>query len=276
MEYVDLHIHTTASDGTLSPEQVLWWARKKKLKAISITDHDTINGVAEAISINKQNKDLEIVPGIELNSYFDKEEVHVLGYYIDYTNVAFLNKLKEIQESRYNRAIKIIKKLNDMNINISFEQVLSISKGVSIGRPHIARVLSENGYSKDIKDAFNKYLGKDCPAYVERYKLTTKQAIQMISNVKGIPVLAHPGLLNNKTIIKELLDQGFQGIEVYHTKHDNNTIKELLKIATKLLITGGSDCHGKTADGIPELGNVTIDYNTFMKLKKAAIDNFEK
>ena len=273
MEYADLHIHTTASDGILSPEQVIWWAAKKQLKAISITDHDTINGVAEALLINKQNNDIEIVPGIELNSYFNGEEVHVLGYYIDITDEAFLNKLKEIQDFRYNRALKIIKKLNMLNISISVDQVLSISKGDSVGRPHIARALVKNGYAKDVKDAFNRYLAKDCPAYVERYKLTTKQAIETINNIKGIPVLAHPGLLNNKAIINELLDLGFRGIEVYHSKHDESAVNRFLKIALEkdLLITGGSDCHGKLIDGKPELGNAAIDHGKFIELKKAAI-----
>ena len=270
--YADLHIHTNASDGLLSPEEVIWWANKKKLKAISITDHDTINGVAKAIT-QSMNKDApEIVPGIELNSDFSGEEVHVLGYYIDYSDVDFINRLKEIQQSRYTRAIKIIEKLNGLNINISLEQVLNKSKGESIGRPHIARVLVEKGYANDIKDAFNKYIGMDSPAYVERYKLTTKQAINIISSVGGIPVMAHPGLLKKKDILNKLLEQGFKGIEVYHTKHDKKITKQLLEIAINknLLITGGSDCHGKLINGAPELGAATIDSENFLKLKNAA------
>lgn len=271
MKYADLHIHTNASDGLLSPEEVIWWANKIKLKAISITDHDTINGVAKAINSNINKDTPEIVPGIELNSDFYGEEVHVLGYYIDYTDVGFLNKLKEIQQSRYTRAINIIKKLKGLNINISTEQVFNASKGESIGRPHIARILVEKGYANDVKDAFNKYIGIDSPAYVERYKLTTKQAVSIINNVGGIPVLAHPGLLKKKTVINELLEQGFKGIEVYHSKHDKKITNQLLEIAINknLIITGGSDCHGKPINGVPELGTVTIDYESFLKLKNA-------
>lgn len=272
MGYADLHIHTTASDGLLTPEQVIWWAKNKQLKAISITDHDTIDGVAKAVLINGPWSEFEIVPGIELSSNHNGEEVHVLGYYIDYADESFMNKLKEIQESRYNRALKMISKLKEMDIHISVKQVLNISKGASIGRPHIARALIENGYTKDVKDAYAKYLNKDCPAYVKRYKLTTKQAIQMINSVKGIPVLAHPGLLKDKAIINDLLNQGFDGIEVYHTKHDGETTMELLKIALdeKLLVTGGSDCHGKLVNKTPELGNIRIGYDRFIELKNAA------
>lgn len=276
MQYADLHIHTNASDGLLSPEEVVWWACKKQLKAISITDHDTISGVVKALRINNYKDYLEIVPGIELNSDFYGEEIHVLGYYINCNNEWFISKLEEIQLSRYYRAIKMIKKLNDININISMEQVEKISKGKSIGRPHIARVMIEKGYVNDLKSAFDKYIGKNRPAYVDRYKLSTKQAIQMISDIGGIPVLAHPGLLKEKSKIYTILNQGFKGIEVYHIKHDKDTVKWLEGVAKRkeLIITGGSDCHGILVNKEPVLGTITINFSKFLLLKKAAENNY--
>lgn len=274
MQYADLHIHTTASDGILTPKEVLKWAYKKGLKAISITDHDTVSGMIEALNINRFI-DLEVIPGIELNSKYNDEEVHVLGYYINYNNKDFLEKLKEIQQFRHDRANKMIKKLNYLNIRINLDEVRSISKGESVGRPHIAYALINKGYTKDIKSAFKEYLGAGCPAYVDRYKLSTKLAIMMINDAGGVPVIAHPGLLKDKSKLNDILDQGFLGIEVYHSKHDNETVRILKDFAVKkgLLITGGSDCHGKLYNGEPILGTVAIDYNEFSLLKQFAEKN---
>jgi len=271
MQYADLHIHTTASDGVLAPKEVLKWAFKKGLKAISITDHDTVSGMTEALSINKLT-DLEIIPGIELNSEHNDEEVHVLGYYFNYNNKGFLEKLREIQQFRHDRAIKMIRKLNHLNIDINIDEVKYISNGESVGRPHIAQALINKGYAKDIKSAFKDYIGIGCPAYVGRYKLSTKQAIMMINDADGVPVLAHPGLLKDESKLNDILDQGFSGIEVYHSKHDNKTVKRLKDFAREkgLLITGGSDCHGKPHNNEPILGTVTINYNEFSLLKQFA------
>lgn len=272
MQYADLHIHTNASDGILTPEEVVEWAYRKKLKAISITDHDTVSGIDRAIRANKVKNSLEIIPGIELNTDYNGEEVHILGYYIDYKNKWFLNILKNMQQSRYERAIKMIHILNGLNIMISMDQVQKISKGNSIGRPHIARAMIESGYIDNIKNGFDKYLGKGRLAYVERFKLDSKQAIEIINKIGGVAVLAHPGLIKNKDLISSLIYLGIQGIEVYHTKHDLDTIKYLNYISKekKLLITGGTDCHGIMVNNQPILGNVKIDYSNVIKLKNAA------
>lgn len=272
MEYADLHIHTNASDGILTPEEVVEWAYKKKLRAISITDHDTVSGIDRAINANKIKNFLEIVPGIELNTDYNGEEIHILGYYIDYKNTWFLNILKKMQQSRYERALKMIHILNGLNIMISMDQVQKISQGSSIGRPHIARAMIESGYIDNIKTGFDKYLGKGRSAYVERFKLDSKEAIEIINKIGGVAVLAHPGLIKNKKIISSIINLGIQGIEVYHTKHDQDTIRYLKYISKekKLLITGGTDCHGFMVNNQPILGNETIDYNNFIKLKNAA------
>lgn len=272
MQYADLHIHTNASDGILTPEEVVEWAYKKKLRAISITDHDTVSGIDKAIKANKFKNCLEIIPGVELNTDYNGEEIHILGYYIDYENTWFLNILKKMQQSRYERAIKMINILNDLNIMISMDQVERISKGNSIGRPHIARAMMESGYIDNIRSGFDKYLGKGRPAYVERFKLDSKHAIEMINKIGGIAVLAHPGLIQNKAIILSIINLGIQGIEVYHTKHNLDTLRYLNHISKekKLLITGGTDCHGLMVNNQPILGSVTIDYNNVIKLKNAA------
>lgn len=272
MDFADLHIHTNASDGLLSPEEVLWWSGRKMLRAISITDHDTISGVIDAMNINIYD-DIEIIPGIELNSEYNEEDIHVLGYYINCKDKKFLNRLEEIQKARFTRAKKMIKKLNEMNVEINIEEVLEVSKSNNIGRPHIARILVEKGYVKDMKNAFDLYIGKNRPAYADRYKLKTKDAIEMICEVGGVPVLAHPGLIKNKPDIFNILKEGFKGIEVYHTKHSKKDIKWLLKIAknNNMLITGGSDCHGALFNNEPILGTIGIDYEGVRLLQKAAL-----
>ncbi|HOS69822.1 MAG TPA: PHP domain-containing protein [Sedimentibacter sp.] len=266
----DLHIHTTASDGLLSPEKVVRWASAKRLTAIGITDHDTVKGISPAMKASSKYG-VEIVPGIELSTIFEEEEIHVLGYFIDYNSQWLADTLKKIQNSRYERAGKIVGKLNDLGIDITLEQVKGIADDAAMGRPHIARAMIDKGYISNIREAFNEYIGKDRPAYVERYKLTCKEAIDMIKNLGGISVLAHPGLINNKDNIGKIIDLGIDGIEVYHSKHDDETVRNILAVAhsRNLLITGGSDCHGMKLNNEPILGNYSIDYKYVQMLKEA-------
>jgi len=270
MEYADLHIHTTASDGLLSPQEVVQWAHKKNLKAIGITDHDTVSGIEPAIESNERPDKLEIIPGVELNTEYYGKEIHMLGYFIDYKDKWFLQILKRMQESRYDRAGTMIKKLNELGIKVELRQVEEISKGSSIGRPHIARAMVENGYVDNMVEAFDKYIGVGCPAYVERFKLTTEEAIDIIDKAGGISVLAHPGLISDKKTIKSIIDLGVKGIEVLHSKHDQEIIRYLLALAKErnLFVTGGTDCHGILQNGQPILGNISIDYNKVLELKK--------
>lgn len=272
MEYADLHIHTDASDGLLSPEEVVDWAHKKRLRAIGITDHDTISGIEAAIKSNTTPDKFEVVPGIELNTEYEGKEIHMLGYYIDYKNNWFLEIIKKMQQSRYERAVTMIEKLNDFGIKIDLKQVEKISKGSSIGRPHIARAMVERGYVDSTVTAFERYIGMGCPAYVERFKLSAKEAINIISDIGGVSVLAHPGLIKDKRIIIKVLNLGVKGIEVYHPKHDQETVKYLFNVAKdrKLLITGGTDCHGIRQNGQPIMGSISIDYNKVLELKKAS------
>lgn len=269
MQRADLHIHTTASDGLLSPSEVVRWAKIKRMTAIAITDHDTVNGIDQALEASGKYQ-VEIVPGIELSTLFEEEEIHILGYYLDYKVPWLLDILKKIQNSRYERAEKIVGKLNGLGVDITLEQVRDIAEEGAIGRPHIARAMMNKGYISNIKDAFTEYIGKDCPAYVDRYKLSSREAVDLIKKLGGIPVLAHPGLIKNKANIGRIIDLGLDGIEVYHSKHDDETVRNALSIAAsrKLLITGGSDCHGMKVNNEPILGNFSVDYKHVQKLKE--------
>jgi len=271
MQKADLHIHTTASDGILTPDEVVYWSKLKGLTAIGITDHDTVNGIRPAEDASLKYG-IEIVPGIELSTIFEDEEIHILGYYIDYTAPWLLSTLEKIQNSRYERAERIVNKLNELGVNITLEQVKLKAVTGTIGRPHIARAMIDKGYINNIKEAFKEFIGKGCPAYVERYKLSSKEAIDIIKRTGGISVLAHPGLIKNKVNIASIINLGIDGIEVYHSKHDNETVRDTLAIANSrnLLITGGSDCHGVKIHNEPILGNYSVDYKYVQILKDAA------
>lgn len=272
MQKADLHIHTTASDGLLSPDEVVRWASIKRLAAIGITDHDTVNGISAAEEASPKYG-VEIVPGIELSTLYEEEEIHILGYFIDYKADWFLDTLQKIQNSRYERAARIIDKLKGLGFDVTLEQVEAIADSGAIGRPHIARVMIDKGYITNIKEAFQKYIGKGGPAYVERYKLSSREAVDVIKKLGGISVLAHPGLITNKRNISGIIKLGIEGIEVYHSKHDDETVRNSLAVAkaNNLLITGGSDCHGIRVNNEPILGNYSVDYK-YIKLLKEAVN----
>ena len=188
-----------------------------------------------------------IITGIELGCFYDQEEVHILGYFIDYNNTELLNELDKLKTSRWKRGIEIIKKLNDLGIKLNMDSILSEAEASGfIGRALIARKLVSEGYVNSIKEAFDKYLDVGKPAYVKRYQLSIKDTIDLIHSVDGISVLAHPGLLSNKDIMTFCVKQGIMGIECYHTKHTKEDEKYFIKFAIEnnLIITGGSDFHG--------------------------------
>ena len=269
-DYVDLHLHTTASDGSFTPEEVVVKAEQLGFSAIAITDHDTVQGIEVALQKAEQ-LNLEVVPGIEINTDYANTEVHVLGYYIDYKNSALLNKLKELKESRYERTKKIVAKLNNLGIEIDFDEVLSLADGAAIGRSHIAQVILDKGYVQNWSQVFDKYIGCQAPAYVERERLDVKGAINLIKKANGVPVIAHPGLINNDKLFAEFIKWGAEGIEVFHTEHNKQEQLKYLEFANenKLLITGGSDCHGPRRKGGMLLGEIKLPYHRLKKLKQA-------
>jgi predicted metal-dependent phosphoesterase TrpH len=179
----DLHVHSTASDGLLNPEELLVRAEEIGLKGLAITDHDTVHGIEEAYAFLTTNPlSLQFIPGIEMNTELDENEVHILGYFIDYHNSRLLHRLEEIREARWDRARKMVYRLKSMGLAISFEQVEKLAQGDLIGRPHVARALTEKGYVFSVKEAFDKFIGKGRPAYVPRYKFLPREAIELIKS----------------------------------------------------------------------------------------------
>jgi len=267
----DLHLHTTASDGTLTPHEVVTKAKDAGLSAIAITDHDSTSGLEEAISTGNE-LDIEVIPGIELSTLDGEKEVHILGYFIDPSNLSLTDILSKMIRARDNRAVAMVQKLNDLGVDISLDRVREISGSEFIGRPHIAIAMLEKGYIKEQAEAFTtEYIGSGGKAYVERFKLTPLQAIQLIKEAKGISVLAHPGFLRDRSTLNEehiarYADHGVDGIEVYYSKHTLQQVNYYMNIALKynLLITGGSDCHSQK-DLL--LGAVRLPYEYVVALK---------
>lgn len=265
----DLHVHTTHSDGIFTPEEIVDLAYEKGLDAIAITDHDTISGIESAIIRSQEYKNLYVIPGIEFSCTYLNEEVHLLGYFIDYKLSDIINVTKVLKEERYLRGVKIISKLNSIGINISVDEVKKNIKGNLIGRPHIGRTLIEKKYVRSVEEAFNKYLGKNKPAYVERFKLETSEAINLIHKANGLAVLAHPGLIKKKNIINDLIAKSIDGIEVIHSKHSHKDVLDSIDLADiyGLFKTGGSDFHGDKRNGEYILGSYYINLNHIKEMK---------
>lgn len=275
VEY-DLHIHSTASDGLLNLEEIFKIAYMKRLKGISITDHDTVSSLSQGKRLGFEFG-IDFIPGIELSTVYKNKEVHILGYYIDYTDENFNAFLNTLQRSRYDRASKMVKKISDLGYEISFDEVLKTAgeNYNSIGRPHIAQVLINKGYFKDIPEVFDKLIGSGKPAYVQKYKVSTFEGIKKILDAGGIPVLAHPMLIEDldkygiEKMIKKLKEHGLLGIEVFHTKQSIEDSYWLCSIAERydLTITGGSDCHGRDRNINYLLGSKGVSTDKVVELK---------
>lgn len=275
--YIDLHIHTTESDGTLTPSQVVRYAKEKGLKAIAITDHDTIHGNEEAIK-EGVNEGVEVIPGVEISVDYSPGTMHMLGYFITTEDPILNEKLALLQDSRADRNPRIIEKLNKLGLSLTYDEVVQVSGGGQVGRPHMAQVLMKKGYTKSIKEAFDKYLGKGAPAYLDKFRLSAVEAITMITDAGGIPVLAHPFTLYCKSsdeldaLVEKLVNQGLQGLEVYYSEHDERKTSSYKLLAKRynLAITGGSDFHGKNMKGIDlgtGRGKLKIPYTALENLK---------
>ncbi|MBU1077385.1 MAG: PHP domain-containing protein [Spirochaetes bacterium] len=267
--FMDLHLHTTVSDGLLSPEELIRCAYKMKYKILGITDHDSLNGISKARQ-TAENYGLEIIPGCELTAYFYNNEMHILAYFIEPDNPFFRDHLAEFKEARFIRAKKIVKKLHKMNIKIDFEEMVQHSGSESLGRPHIAREIVLKGYEFDTQLAFKKYLLPGSPAYVQKFMISPRKVIRMILQAGGVPVFAHPYYyFNFEGIIHRLVEYGLKGIEVYHSYHTPELERRFKKIARHydLIITGGSDAHsGPDGDYLP-FGKVALNKNLIKGLR---------
>lgn len=265
---VDLHLHTTASDGAYSPREIVHLARKKGISALAVTDHDTITGLIEAEKeCRKYN--IDFFPGIEFSTYFEKYELHILGYNINGNNEKLQEMLRQLQESRKTRIEKMVSKLSAQGFPIEISDVRRKSLHQNLGRPHIALILKEQGIVQSIEEAFTNYLNPGCPAYVPRYRLSSLAAIQLVQEAGGVSVLAHPGIHCPDKILPVLIEKGLQGIEVFHPKHSLERENYYLQVAqeNKLIITGGSDFHGHEEKDFVHLGEIKVPFSSIKKLK---------
>ncbi|MPM18153.1 Phosphoribosyl 1,2-cyclic phosphate 1,2-diphosphodiesterase [bioreactor metagenome] len=266
----DLHIHTTASDGRLSPEEVLSKAAKYGLSYIAITDHDTVDGLI-SIKNNSLKSNLVVIPGIEFSIDLPEHEVHVLGYYIDPFDKQLQEQLLTITDDRRKRIEKIVVRLNAIGYKITYEEILNSTKETSsIGRPNVARVLVEKGYFQTVAQVFEQLLYKNGPVYIPHYKLKPQQAIELINRCGGIPVLAHPGLIGDDNIVLKMIEYGICGLEAFHPKHSKEQRNKYAQLADgyKLLVTGGSDFHGIPSRYPEELGVFTVPDELALSLQR--------
>jgi 3',5'-nucleoside bisphosphate phosphatase len=254
---IDLHVHTLFSDGTLAPHELVACGLHKGLAVLSITDHDTVEGVPEAL-MAAEGTSLHIVPGVEISTDMKGCELHILGYLVDPHHDGLLRTLAQFRQQRLDRALNIVSKLEDLGLPLSWKRVLALAGPGVVGRPHIARALQEAGHVHSLREAFDAYLGREGPAYVPRRKMTPAQAIGLIHQAGGVPVLAHPwGVLS---ALPDLVRSGLRGLEVYYPGYSPEVTAELQRLAREhhLACTGGSDFH--RPDDAPEnqLGHVVV------------------
>ena len=269
MSKVDLHLHSCVSDGRFSPAEVVTKAAAAGLTVIALTDHDNVDGIAPALEAAKKFPGLKVIPGVEISTDEPDGEVHVLGYFIDYTHPELLATLQTMRESRQGRAQGMVTKLAGLGMPVEWKRVQEIAGDGSIGRPHIAQALLEKGYITTIKEAFDKYIAFGGPAYVEREKITPAEAVELILRAGGLPVLAHPLFINNpETLIARLKPSGLAGIEVYYGQYTQEQIRTLAGLADKygLTATGGSDYHGLDDNAETMMGTVNVPMSAAEKL----------
>jgi len=267
-------MHTTYSDGVFSPYELLARVKEAGLQVISITDHDSVSGLEDAISIGRE-LDIEVIPGMELSTTLDNREIHILGYFMDHRNKVLLDSLAEFREERLRRAERIVNKLNKMNIPLSMESVLANVSGDSVGRPHIANALVNGGHAEDYQQAFRKYIGDGKPAYERKASFTPEATVRLISDAGGLSFLAHPGKSVPEELLLQLIKAGLDGIEVVHPAHSPELVRYYRGIVSEycLLESGGSDFHGgpKNDDGL--LGQFCIPTATVDVMRHRLFSN---
>lgn len=258
MRKADLHMHTNRSDGHYSVEELIKLAKSAELDIISITDHDTISAIEEAIEIGKFYG-IEVIPGLEISSDFLDYEIHILAYFFDINSKELEEYLNFFRAERYKRAIRIINKLNSIGHSITIDDVLEVAGNSSIGRPHIAKAMVNRNIVSNFYEAFNKYIGNCCIAYERKVHLSPQSACKIISDAGGLSFIAHPNNMH-EDIIKILIESGIDGIEVVHPSHINHKTDYFRGIANEyfLLESGGSDFHGGDRNDVSNLGKYYI------------------
>src|SRR5919108_1012786 len=268
---VDLHSHTTASDGTLAPRELVKLAAKHGVRVLAVTDHDSTSGLPEAMAEAAQHN-IEIVPGLEINCDVPGAEIHVLGYCVDWQADWFQAFLGEQRAERTARVHRMVERLGELGVPLTADEVFAICKEGSPGRPHVAQAMVNRGYVRSIRGAFDRYLRADGPANVPRRRLTPVEAVAVVRRANGVPVLAHPGLANRDELIPELVQAGLAGIETYYPEHSAGQIEAYRNLCRQhdLVATGGSDYHGPQTGRAATLGSPQVPLEVWHELKARA------
>ena len=274
MKFADLHLHTRYSDGTFTPRELIQHAARLGFAAIAVTDHDTLDAIPEALAAGKE-LEVEVIPGVEITCRSGTEELHMLAYLFgdSWRDANLRAVLEYATRVREQRVEQFVAKLNELGIALTVEDVYASSNCGTVGRPHVALALQKRGHVSSVDEAFTRFLKRGKPAYVERYRMEAAETIGHIKRAGGVAVFAHPGLNNLDAHIREMVDQGLGGIEVWHTRHSPTQVKRYLEMAEALGVcaTGGSDCHGMGRDGML-LGKIKLPYERVEALKQRALE----
>lgn len=270
--YIDLHLHTTHSDGLFTPEQLVKAALERGLRAIAVTDHDTISGVQE-VSRLAEIHGIQCISGVEISAYTEEEgEIHLLGYFIDLESAQLLLSLQRQKNARSARMNQMVARLRQLGYDLTVEAVQQIAQNSHvIGRPHLAQAMVQHGIVASVDEAFQRYIAKGKPAFVHKAGLSYQEAIDTIILAGGIPIYAHPGVTKKDHLIPGLLKMGIRGLEVFHSNHSPQDVLRYQKMVEeqKLLATGGSDCHGGGQHWSALIGTVQVPYELLECLKTA-------
>ena len=279
MGFVDLHLHTTASDGANTPSEIVRYAKLRGLQAIAITDHDTVEGLEEALA-EGEKVGFEVIPGIEISAVHSPGSMHLLGYFLNTQHPLLTEKLRFLQKARAERNPIMIDKLNRLGIKVTYEEVAKASGGGQIGRPHFAQVLLEKGYVKSFQEAFERFLRKGAPAYMDKFRFSPNEAIRFINEAEGVAVVAHPNTLGIsgsaelEGLLLQLVQDGLKGIEVHYPEHSPADVAFYKFLAEKhgLVMTGGTDYHGIEGNGLDigvGRGEMRLPYSMVENLRAA-------
>jgi len=270
---IDLHIHTTASDSLITPEEALDLAHKAGLSAVAFADHDTMEGFYQG---EKKANDLgiELIPAVELSISYKGGDFHLLGYLLEHQEKSFKRKIEFFRNERLERGERMVRKLNELGINLTMDMVKRMARGGSVGRPHLADALLKEEIVRTYDEAFARYLGYHAPAYVPKKYLNPREGIDLIHSVKGVAVLAHPGTTKRDNHVPDLVALGLDGLEAYHSQYDASTVKYYTNLSRKfgLIYTGGSDCHGRRGEVL--IGRVKVPYKCLEMLRRVKKEKF--
>ncbi|MFC1951362.1 PHP domain-containing protein [Chloroflexota bacterium] len=269
----DLHLHTTASDGGLTPAELVTRSANLGLKVIAVTDHDSVEGIPTAVEAARNYPQITLIPGVEISTDIPKNEIHMLGYFMDCKDKKLNDELSRLRISRQTRAEKMAARLTELGLPIDYARVLQLAGDGSVGRPHIAQAMLENGHIDDFRQAFDSYIGRNGPAYVEREKMLPEEAVALIAKAGGLPALAHPADIEDiKKLLPLYIEHGLVGLETYYYGYNEQTVKRLAGLADQygLIATGGSDYHNDNGTAGGPLGGVDIPRKSIDRLLSLA------